>query len=66
MDDSKTKVCSIRYAPAVWDRVKKKAEELGVTPSRFVEVATRAYLGDPMGDQYKRVGDAFRTPLDDR
>lgn len=60
MDDSKSKVCSVRYAPATWERVKSRAAELGVPASKLIELATRSFLGEPIADQYRRVGEAFQ------
>lgn len=59
MDDSKTKVVSVRFAPANWERVKERAKELGIPTARLVELATRSFVGDPVADHYRAVGQAL-------
>lgn len=59
MDDSKTKVCSVRFAPAHWAKVHARAKELGIPTSRLVELATRAFVGEPVADHYRAVSTAL-------
>lgn len=46
MIDSKTVVRQVRYAPAEWLRVKKKAAELGIPAGRLIHIATMVFMGD--------------------
>jgi len=62
MDDSKTKVCSVRYAPATWQKIQEKAHQLGIPASKLVELVTRSFLGEPVADKYRVVCEAFQGP----
>lgn len=59
MDDSKTVVRSVRFSPATWEKLQKKSELLGMPAGKLVELATRALLGEPVGDRYKAAAEAL-------
>lgn len=46
MEDSKTVVTSVRFAPAEYKRVKARAAALGVGVGRLIHMATMRLLGD--------------------
>lgn len=46
MEDSKTVVASVRFAPAEFKRAKAKAAALGIPVGRLIHMAAMRLLGD--------------------
>ncbi len=58
-DESKTRTCTVRLTPATWTRTEHRARELGIPPTRLIELATRAFLGEPVAAHHKALAEAL-------
>lgn len=59
MDASKSRTCTVRLTPATWARVQSLATQLDIPPTRVLELAARAIVGEPVQEHYKAVADAL-------